>query len=74
MSIEELYNEYEEYCKKDKHPLPYIIWIKHKKKVNTIEQVRCGHYKCHNYEACKKNSWSGCIYEPQTDCGAKMKG
>ena len=39
VKIEELYNEYEEYSKKDKHPLPYIIWLKHKKKVNTIDQV-----------------------------------
>ena len=67
MSTEELYNEYEEYCKRDKHPLPYIIWLKHKKKVNTTEQVRCGHYTCHNYEACKKNGWGGCVYEQQTE-------
>lgn len=37
-----------------------------------LEQVRCGHYTCRNYETCKNNEWQGCIYEPkiksQTAC------
>ena len=36
-------------------------------KPNNLEQVRCGHYTCHNYEACKRNGWSGCVYEQQTE-------
>lgn len=29
--IERINKEYKEYCKKEKHPLPFIIWLKHKK-------------------------------------------
>lgn len=31
--LEKLFAEYEEYRKRDKHPLPWDIWLKHKKKV-----------------------------------------
>ena len=33
MKWEELIAEYAEYRKRDKHPLPWDIWLKHKKKV-----------------------------------------
>ena len=33
MKWEELIAEYAEYRKRDKHPLPWDIWMKHKKKV-----------------------------------------
>ena len=33
MTLEELIAEYAEYKRRDKHPLPWDIWLKHKKKV-----------------------------------------
>ncbi len=30
-------DEYYEYEKRDKHPLPFIIWLKHKKKIKATE-------------------------------------
>jgi len=32
MCIDDLLNEYSKYINKDRHALPFVIWLKHKKK------------------------------------------
>ena len=35
--IKAINQEYENYCERDKHALPFIIWLKYKNKINPSE-------------------------------------